>query len=110
MSIVVGHPFAAIFGSTLTLSYIDADDSISPAGRAYSDIDIGPLTIVGSLAIALFLGRPFGAAIAFLLKVIGYSARLIPELETDEVSYEGGVDDRLSNHDPIATNCLGLWR
>ena len=115
MSVVVKYLFAIILGFALIsslASYISANDSALPASRVYSDIDIGPLTIVGFFAIAFFLGRPFGAAIAFLLRVIGYSARLIPELETetDGASCEGGVDDRLPDHDPAATNCLGLWR
>ena len=91
-------------------SYTGADNSASPAGRAHSDIDIEPLTTIGSLAIALFLGRPFGAAITLLLRMIGYSAKLIPELETDKASCKDSVDDRLSDHDLVATNCLGLWR
>jgi hypothetical protein len=88
--------------------YIGVDNSTSPADRAYSDIDIGPLTTISSLAIVLFLGRLFGAAITLLLKVIGYSVRLIPELETDEASYKDSVDDLLSDHNPITTNCLNL--
>ena len=112
MSVVVGHPFAIILGFALTLSlasYTGADDSASPTSRIHSDIDIGPLTTIGSFATVFFLGRPFNAAIAFLLRVIKYSARLIPELETDGAS-EGGVDDRLPDYDLAVTNCLGLWR
>jgi hypothetical protein len=92
--------------------YIGADNSVLPIGRICSDIDIGPSIIVGSLVIVFFLGRLFDIAIAFLLKVIGYSVRLIPELETeiDRASYKDSVDDWLSDYDPIATNCLGLWR
>jgi hypothetical protein len=104
-----------MLGFALILSlafYTGADDSVSLVSRTYSDIDIRLLIIVGFFVTAFFLGWPFGVAIAFLLKVIGYSARLIPELETetDRVFYEGGVDDRLSDYDFVATNCLSLWR
>ena len=114
-AVVVGRPSAAVLGFALTsslASHTGADDSASPAGRAHSDIDIGPLTAVGSLATALFLGRPFGAAITLLLKMIGYSARLIPELETetDGASYKGDIDDQLPDYNLATTNCLGLWR
>ena len=115
MSAVVRYPFAAILGSALIsslASHTGTDDFVLSVGRTYSDIDIRPLTTVGSLAIVFFLGRLFGVAIAFFLKVIGYSVRLIPELETetDGTSYKSGVDDRLLNHDLATTNCLGLWR
>jgi hypothetical protein len=113
MSAIVERPSAVVLEFALTsslASYTGADDSTSPVDRAYSDIDIGLLTIVGSLATILFLGRPFGAAITLFLKMIGYSVRLILELETDEASYEDGVDDRLSDHDLATTNCLGLWQ
>jgi hypothetical protein len=112
MSVVIGHPSATILRSILTsslVSYTGADNFISSANRAYSDIDIGPLTIIGSFAIVFFLGRPFDTAIAFLLKVIEYSTKLIPKLETDGAS-EDNVDDRLPDHDLATTNCLGLWR
>jgi hypothetical protein len=108
MSVVIGYPFAIILGSTLISSlafYIDADDSILSAGRVYSDIDIRLLTTIGSLATAFFLGRLFGVVIAFFLRVIGYSVRLIPELETDRASCEDSVDDRLSDYDLVTTNC-----
>ena len=113
MSVIVGHPSIVILGSTLIsllASYTNADDFISSVGRTYSDIDIRFLTIVGSFAIAFFLERLFDAAIAFLLRMIGYSTRLILELETDETSYEDGVDDQLSDYNLITTNCLDLWR
>ena len=99
------------FALTLSLaSYTGVDDFVLSAGRVYSDIDIGSLTIISFFAIALFLGRLFNAVIALFLRVIRYSVRLIPELETDEASCEGGVDDRLSDHDLITTNCLSLWQ
>ena len=111
MLVVVGRLFVVILRFALILllaSYTGVDDSASLVGCVYSDIDIGLLTIVGSFAIVLFLGRPFGAAIAFFLRVIGYSARLILELETDGASYKDGIDDRLSDYDLATTNCLGL--
>ena len=113
MSAIVGRPSTAILGFALTsllASYIGTNDSISPVGRTYSDIDIRLLTTIGFFATTLFLSRPFDVAITFFLKVIGYSVRLIPELEIDEASCESGVDDWLPDHDLAATNCLGLWR
>jgi hypothetical protein len=112
MSVVVGRPFITMLRFvliSLLAFYIGADDFVLLVGRIYSDIDIGPLTIVGSFAIVLFLGRLFGVVIALLLKGIGYSVRLIPELETDRIFYEDGVDDQLSDHDFITTNYLNLW-